>query len=115
MKKASSCICSSFFTYCSFPFQTKGKAEEAVKSLSFDRTSIYRPGLLICERQETRRAEGLLQCVVKAVDRSSGMSIRTGDLGRAMVRNGLDAQRPKGAQTLEHHDIVKVMNRDDKK
>ena len=33
---------------------TKGKVEEAVKSLAFDKLSIYRPGLLLCARKKTR-------------------------------------------------------------
>ena len=37
----------SFFLYP----KTKGEAEEAVSNLGFDRVSIYRPGLLICDRQ----------------------------------------------------------------
>ena len=32
----------------------KGLVEEAVKSLSFSKLAIYRPGLLVCHRQETR-------------------------------------------------------------
>ena len=37
--------------------QIKGKAEEAVKEIGFARTAIYRPGLLMCDRQESRTSE----------------------------------------------------------
>ena len=40
-----------------FYLRTKGELEEAIKSLSFSRINIYRPGLLIGQRQETRSAE----------------------------------------------------------
>ena len=33
---------------------TKGKVEEAVKRLAFDKLSIYRPGLLLCARNQKR-------------------------------------------------------------
>ena len=41
---------SSWFLYPS----TKGKVEEAVKRLDFNKLSIYRPGLLLCSRNKTR-------------------------------------------------------------
>lgn len=41
---------SSWFLYPS----TKGKVEEAVKRLEFDKLSIYRPGLLLCARNQKR-------------------------------------------------------------
>ena len=34
-----------------------GEAEESVTDLNFPRLSIYRPGLLICERKESRMFE----------------------------------------------------------
>ena len=48
---------------------TKGKAEEAVKALEFERTSIYRPGLLITEREESRILEKTAQCMAGFLDR----------------------------------------------
>ena len=50
-------------------FSTKGKAEEAVKELEFERTSIYRPGLLITEREESRILEKTAQCMAGFFDR----------------------------------------------
>ena len=50
---------------------TKGKAEEAVKELEFERTSIYRPGLLITEREESRILEKTAQCMAGFFDRYS--------------------------------------------
>ncbi|MDC0172719.1 hypothetical protein OAK26_03115 [Gammaproteobacteria bacterium] len=40
-----------------FYLRTKGELEEAIKSLSFSRINIYRPSLLIGQRQEKRSAE----------------------------------------------------------
>ena len=41
---------------------TKGKVEEAVKMLAFNKLSIYRPGLLLCARNKTRFFGNLLIC-----------------------------------------------------
>ena len=48
---------------------TKGKAEEAVKELEFERTSIYRPGFLIAKREEPRIFEKTAQCMAGFFDR----------------------------------------------
>lgn len=37
--------------------KTKGEAEEGLKDMKFDRLSIYRPGLLLCDRTESRPME----------------------------------------------------------
>ena len=62
---------SSWFLYMG----TKGKVEEAVKSLGLDRVSVYRPGLLITPREETRLLEKCAQTLVPFLDRGSSKSI----------------------------------------
>lgn len=39
--------------------KVKGQVDEEVSALSFERVSIYRPGVLLCDRQESRPVEGL--------------------------------------------------------
>ena len=94
----------SFFLYPS----TKGKAEEAVKSMDFDRVSVYRPGLLMCDRQESRAGEKLMRCVAGWVDTSQRFSITTDLLGKAMVVNSFKKLEGK-TETLEHADILNVV------
>ena len=50
-------------------WSTKGKAEDAVKAMEFSRVSIYRPGLLITEREQPRMLEGVGQSLAKMLDR----------------------------------------------
>ena len=52
----------------SFYLRTKGQLEEAIKSLNFSSINIYRPGLLIGERQEKRSAEKVGQLLSKVID-----------------------------------------------
>jgi len=88
---------------------TKGKAEEAVKELEFERTSIYRPGLLITEREESRILEKTAQCMAGFLDRSSKASIKTEDLAKAIVFNATKKTITEGkTETIEHADILDI-------
>ncbi len=110
--------------------KTKGKAEEAVKALEFNRTSIYRPGLLMCDREEPRFGEKVAKitlniildvfstfvsyvkvarCVAGALDKSANrFSIGTDLLAKVMVHNSLREDFSDKVETLEHKDIVKM-------
>lgn len=90
--------------------QTKGKAEEAVKAMDFKRVSIYRPGLLITERSERRTLEGAAQCLAGFLDRGNKASISTEKLAKAMVFNALNKTIQEKHETLEHADILRVVN-----
>ena len=87
---------------------TKGKAEEAVKELNFARTSIYRPGLLITERQESRSLEKFGQWVAGFLDTSFKVSIKTEDLAKAMVFNAFNKNFEGQTETIEHADILNI-------
>ena len=93
----------SWFLYPS----TKGKVEEAVKELEFPRMNIYRPGLLKCERQESRTGEGLIRWVADMTNKANTWSIPTSMVAQAMVATSLTPPTP-GVEVLEHSDIVKV-------
>jgi len=87
---------------------TKGKAEEAVKELDFARTSIYRPGLLITERQESRSLEKFGQWVAGFLDTSFKVSIKTEDLAKAMVFNAINKNFEGKTETIEHAAILNI-------
>jgi len=93
----------SWFLYPS----TKGKVEKAVSEIGFDQLSIYRPGLLLCERESRRLLEGVLQSVARYTDSSSWWSVPTGEVAKAMVANSLKADR-EAVEIIEHDQIVKI-------
>ena len=97
----------SWFLYPS----TKGKVEAAVTEVGFPRLTIYRPGLLICERpnRPRRMLEELAQKVAGWIDKSHGWSIPTTDLARAMV-DIAGREQAEAVKILEHHDIVTSSN-----
>ena len=51
-----------------FYLKTKGQLEDAIKSLGFSSINIYRPGLLMGDRSETRPLEGLGKIVFQVID-----------------------------------------------
>ena len=51
-----------------FYLKTKGQLEEAIKSLGFLSINIYRPGILMGDRSESRLLEGLGKIVFQVID-----------------------------------------------
>lgn len=97
----------SWFLYPS----TKGKVEAAVAEVGFPRLSVYRPGLLLCERPDRprRMLEEFAQKVAGWIDKSYGWSIPTNLLASAMVSNA-GREQASAVEILEHHDIVNIAN-----
>ena len=93
----------SWFLYPS----TKGKVENDLTALGFDHLSIYRPGLLLCERENRRFFEGLLQSLARHTDGSSWWSVPTEMVARAMVHNSLETDK-KSIEIIEHDKIVNI-------
>lgn len=93
----------SWFLYPS----TKGKVENAVSALGFHHLSIYRPGLLLCQRNTRRFFEGLMQSVAKHTDTSSWWSVPTTMVAKAMVANSMVTDR-ETVEIIEHDKIVKI-------
>ena len=77
-----------------FYLRTKGQPEEAIKLLNFSRINIYRPGLLIGDRQEKRSAEKVGQLLSTVIDPflirglSRYRSIEATLLANTMIDNG---------------------------
>ena len=77
-----------------FYLRTKGQLEEAIKLLNFSSINIYRPGLLIGDRQEKRSAEKVGQLLSKVIDPflirglSRYRSIKATLLANTMIDNG---------------------------
>jgi len=87
---------------------TKGKAEEAVKALGFDRVSVYRPGLLLTPRDESRLMEKCAQSFAGFFDTGSSVSMPVTTLAKAMVNNALLKAGASGNETLENAEILKA-------
>jgi len=86
---------------------TKGKAEEAVKALGFDRVSVYRPGVLLTAREESRMLEKCAQSFFSVVDSGSSRSMPVPTLAKAIVNNAFKTGI-SGNETLESADILKA-------
>ena len=90
--------------------KTKGQVEEAVKSLGFDRLTIYRPGLLMCDRAESRTGEKLIRWVAGWFQQPTSWSIPTNMVAAAIVATSLTNIESGGPSStiLEHSDIAKI-------
>jgi len=89
---------------------TKGKVEEAVIDLKFNKLSIYRPGLLLCSRDNRRFLEEIFQKISRWIDRSHWWSVSTSMVGKVMVDNSIrniNVSNKDDVEILEHDDIIK--------
>lgn len=76
---------SSSFLY----LRVKGEVEAKVEELKFDRFSVFRPGVLLCDRQESRPGEWLVRKFFGSLPESwaSGHSVPVVTVVRAMLNN----------------------------
>ena len=68
---------------------------------------LYRPGLLMCERQESRFGERCLRGLAGTIDGSGRFSISTENVAKAMVLNSLK-NSPKKWETFEHAALLQL-------
>ncbi|XP_013065725.1 oxidoreductase HTATIP2-like isoform X2 [Biomphalaria glabrata] len=73
--------------------RTKGQVEEALKVMHFNRLSIYRPGVLMCDRQESRPMEAAVRVVLKPLSYFFPTAITTPVqiMARAMINNAISS------------------------
>ncbi|XP_026234978.1 oxidoreductase HTATIP2 [Anabas testudineus] len=88
--------------------KVKGQVEAEIEALAFDRFAIYRPGVLLVDRQESRPGEWLIRKFFSAVSAvSSSMSIQIQLVAKAMVANTL-LQPEQKTEILENKDIASL-------
>ncbi|XP_055138134.1 oxidoreductase HTATIP2 isoform X3 [Symphalangus syndactylus] len=92
--------------------QVKGEVEAKVEELKFDRYSVFRPGVLLCDRQESRPGEWLVRKFFGFLPESwaSGHSVPVVTVVRAMLNNVV-RPRDKQMELLENkaiHDLGKA-------
>lgn len=96
--------------------KVKGQVEAEIEALGFDRLAIYRPGVLLVDRQESRPGEWLARKFFGAVSAvcSTSMAISIRAVAKAMVSNTLLEPEQK-AEILENKDIASLGNVKEKK
>ena len=88
--------------------QTKGEVEEDVRQLGFERLTIYRPGVLMCDRAESRAGEKMIRWVASLFKQPTSWSISTKMVAAAMVSTSLTNIETGSSVILEHEDIARV-------
>ncbi|XP_062950193.1 oxidoreductase HTATIP2 [Cynocephalus volans] len=92
--------------------RVKGEVEAGVEELKFDRYSVFRPGVLLCDRQESRPAEWLFRKFFGSLPESwaSGYSVPVVTVVRAMLNNAVQSSDKK-MELLDNkaiHDLGKA-------
>ncbi|KAK9542339.1 hypothetical protein VZT92_000210 [Zoarces viviparus] len=89
--------------------KVKGQVEAEIEALGFDRYSIYRPGVLLVDRQESRPGEWLARKFFGAFSAvsSTSMSIPIQAVAKAMASNTL-LQPEQKSEILENKDIASL-------
>lgn len=87
--------------------RTKGQAEESLKVIHFDRLSIFRPGILLCDREESRPSESFFRTVLKPVFYffPTAISTPTEVVARAMVNNAISPPSENRTELFENKAI----------
>uniref|UniRef100_A0A8C0NQ66 Protein HTATIP2 n=2 Tax=Canis lupus familiaris TaxID=9615 RepID=A0A8C0NQ66_CANLF len=89
-----------------------GEVEARVEELQFDRYSVFRPGVLLCDRQESRPSEWLVRKFFGSLPESwaSGHSVPVMTVVRAMLNNAVSPSGKK-KELLDNkaiHDLGKA-------
>lgn len=89
--------------------KVKGQVEADIEALGFDRYAIYRPGVLLVDRQESRPAEWLARKFLGAFSSvcSTSMAIPIQVVAKAMVSNTL-LQPEQKTEILENKNIASL-------
>ena len=96
-----------------FYLRSKGELEEAIAALGFERTSFFRPSMIITPHNRYGFSQAIVlkawpildKLFVGALRKYRGVTVR--DLGTAMVKN---AERPgRGVEILEWTDFKRVL------
>lgn len=85
---------------------TKGLVEEALKTMHFDRLSIFRPAVLMVNRQESRPLEALARFVLTPVSKifPTAITIPVEYVAQAMINNVISTTDKK-VETFENKEV----------
>ncbi|XP_028915948.1 oxidoreductase HTATIP2 [Ornithorhynchus anatinus] len=86
--------------------QVKGEVEAKIEELNFDRYTIFRPAVLLCDRQESRPGEWLARKFLSSIPNvlADGYSVPVPTVVRAMLNN-LVLKSDKKMELLENKAI----------
>lgn len=76
--------------------KTKGRVEQALKDLKLSQLSIYRPGLLLNRRNDSRVGEKIGSWIPFIT------KIESADMGKAMVEHAVKVVRMSDAELADH-------------
>lgn len=93
--------------------RTKAETEEDIKRMNFKRFVVYRPGFLLCDRQESRPVETAFKNILKPITWAfpTFISIPTAKVAKVMVSKAVESnQEAKSIEILDNkklHSLAK--------
>eukprot|EP00914_Ancora_sagittata_P031818 GHVO01064510.1.p1 GENE.GHVO01064510.1~~GHVO01064510.1.p1 ORF type:complete len:201 (-),score=29.69 GHVO01064510.1:137-739(-) len=89
--------------------RTKGEVEAEIEDMKFERYSYYRPGLLLCDRQENRPGERAIKFLLKPVTYllPSFISNPVRDVAKAMINEASTQDGQEKGKLFTIKDIYK--------
>lgn len=91
--------------------RTKNDLDFDVSELGFKRLSIFRPGLLLCQRDQQRWAERFAQSFLAPIAQffmPDRLCVKVETVARAMVKDALDGQAQTGKRYFDNKEIVQM-------
>lgn len=89
--------------------RTKGEIEAELSKINFDRLFIYHPGLLICDRVESRPLERFGIFVGRFFTKmSDSLGIKTSDLAAAIVTTSLEKYEGKISRIVSNAECIQI-------
>ncbi|KAJ2161090.1 Oxidoreductase htatip2 [Coemansia sp. RSA 552] len=98
-----------------FYMKTKGEVDSEVQQMGFPRVSIFRPGMLICDREDSRVVEGMGRMMAPLLNfiAPNRWVIETSTVGWAMVNNAFQktAETPT-AEIIDNKQMLDAFQKD---
>ncbi|KAJ2076644.1 Oxidoreductase htatip2 [Coemansia sp. RSA 988] len=96
-----------------FYTKTKGEVESEIEDMGFPRVSVFRPGMLMCDRKEARLFERMLGYVMPALNVvvPNRLSVPTSTVGWAMVNNAFKKVDTPIVEEISNLDMVNAFNK----
>lgn len=92
--------------------RTKGQVEEALKVMHFDRLSVFRPGVLLGNREESRPMESTFKFLIRPISYffPTAISTPTEVVARAMINNVITPPTEDSKQEIFENKAIHLMS-----
>ncbi|KAI9500671.1 Oxidoreductase htatip2 [Coemansia spiralis] len=97
--------------------KTKGEVNDKIQNMGFPRTSVFLPGMLMCEREESRLLERVSAYIVRfaGIFTPKTLHVPTSVVGWSMVNNAFASVKTPENEVISNADMVDAFEKGQKK